>query len=116
MTPFGQKMRDLRKVKGVSQSQMATDLGVSPAYLSALEHGKRGQPSYPLLQKIIHYFGLIWDDAEQLERLASLSRPRVVIDTSGLDARATEAVNLLSRRIGRMDDDTLDALLKVVKS
>lgn len=69
MTPFGEKLRALRTKKGVSQAEMAADLEVSPAYLSALEHGKRGSPSWPLLQKIIHYFGLVWDDAEQLSTL-----------------------------------------------
>lgn len=111
MTPFGEKLRDLRKDKGVSQAQMAAALDVSPAYLSALEHGNRGAPSWALIQKIIQYFGLIWDEAEDLKELAHLSKPKVTIDTSGLDPRATRAVNLLSRRIGRMTDRELDQLL-----
>lgn len=111
MTPFGEKMRDLRKRKGVNQAQMASDLDVSPAYLSALEHGNRGAPSWAFIQKIIQYFGLIWDDAEELTELAHLSKPKVTIDTSGLDPRATKAANLLSRRIGRMTDRELDQLL-----
>ncbi len=45
MTPFGERVRSLRDAKGVTLKQMATDLSISSAYLSALEHGKRGQPS-----------------------------------------------------------------------
>jgi len=111
MTPFGEKMRALRQQKGVKQSDMAAALGVSSAYLSALEHGKRGAPSWAFIQKIIQYFGLIWDDAESLKELAQLSKPKVSIDTAGMDARATRAVNLLSRRIGRMTGRQLDQLL-----
>ena len=37
-----------------------------------------------MVQKIIGYFNVIWDDAEELQRLALNSDPRVVIDTSGL--------------------------------
>jgi transcriptional regulator with XRE-family HTH domain len=111
MTPFGEKLRALRQARGVNQAQMAAALDVSPAYLSALEHGNRGAPSWAFLQKVIQYFGLIWDDAEQLKELAQLSKPKVSIDTSGLDPRATEAVNLLARRIGRFSDRELDQLL-----
>ena len=41
MTPFGQKLRDLRRERNISQKEMAGALGVSAAYLSALEHGHR---------------------------------------------------------------------------
>lgn len=111
MTPFGTKIRALRDEKGVKQADMAAALGVSAAYLSALEHGKKGAPSWAFIQKIIQYFGLIWDDAEDLKELAHLSKPKVTIDTSGLDPRATLAANLLSRRIGRMTDRELDQLM-----
>ena len=111
MTPFGEKIRALRAEKGVKQADMAAALGVSAAYLSALEHGKKGAPSWAFTQKIIQYFGLIWDDAEELKDLAHMSKPKVNIDTSGLDPRATLAANLLSRRIGRMTDRELDQLL-----
>ena len=42
MTPFGERVRDLRAEVGVTLKQMALALEVSPAYLSALEHGHRG--------------------------------------------------------------------------
>lgn len=111
MTPFGKHMRRLRAKKGVNQAEMATALEVSPAYLSALEHGKKGAPSFAFIQKVIQYFGLIWDEAEELKELAFLSKPKVTIDTSGLDPRATKAVNLLSGRIARLTDRELDQLL-----
>ncbi|MFC3053629.1 helix-turn-helix domain-containing protein [Kordiimonas pumila] len=115
MTPFGAKLRDLRAKKGVTQAQMAAELDVSPAYLSALEHGKRGAPSWAFIQKIIQYFELIWDDAEGLKDLAHMSKPKVTIDTSGMDPRATYAANLLALSLGRMDSDALDELLSLVK-
>ena len=99
MTPFGERLRELRRAKGVSQKQMAASLGVSAAYLSALEHGRRGLPSWAMVQKIIGYFNVIWDDAEELQRLALNSDPRVVIDTAGLSASATALANLLAARI-----------------
>ena len=43
MTPFGEKMRALRAERGLQLKDMAAGLGVSSAYLSALEHGRRGR-------------------------------------------------------------------------
>jgi transcriptional regulator with XRE-family HTH domain len=43
MTPFGVKVRLLRKAREVTLKMMAGDLGVSQAYMSALEHGHRGR-------------------------------------------------------------------------
>src|SRR5690606_18261944 len=95
---------------------MATDIGVTPAYLSALEHGRRGQPTWSLLQRIITFFNIIWDDAEELTRLAAISHPRVSIDTSGLSPRATELANLLAHRIAELDEDRLEALLRALET
>ncbi len=110
MTPLGAKMRALRHERGVTLKHMAAALRVSSAYLSALEHGRRGKPTWSLLQRIIAYFNVIWDDAEELQRLAELSEPRVSIDTGGLAPEATELANRLARDIGKLEVDDLVAL------
>lgn len=115
MTPFGEKVRELRKARGISQKLMAKKLAISPAYLSALEHGHRGRPSWALIQQIISFFNIIWDEAEDLENLARISHPKMVVDTSGLSAEATELVNLLNREIRDMDEKRIKKLLKVIK-
>jgi hypothetical protein len=51
------------------------------------------------IYRIIAYFNVIWDEAEELQRLAEVSDPRVVVDTAGLEPEATELANLLSQRI-----------------
>jgi transcriptional regulator with XRE-family HTH domain len=116
MTPFGVKIRELRAARGISLKAMATDLSVSSAYLSALEHGNRGQPSSGLVMQICGYFDLIWDETEDLKRLASLSHPRVVIDTAGLSPKATELANQLAGRIGDLDEQTLDWILAEIRA
>ena len=110
MTPLGAKMREMRDARGVTLKQMAAALNVSSAYLSALEHGKRGKPTWILLQRIIHYFNVIWDEAEELQRLAELSDPKISVDTAGLSPDATELANRLARDIGRLNDEDLAAL------
>ena len=110
MTPLGERIRALRQERGLNQKEMAAAIGVSAAYLSALEHGRRGVPSWTLIQKIIGYFNVIWDEAEELQRLAEMSDPKVTIDTGGLSPEATELANRLARDIGRLSDEDLAAL------
>ncbi len=114
MTPFGEKMRKLRAGRAITLKQMSEAIGVSSAYLSALEHGKRGRPGWHLIQRIITYFNIIWDEAEEVTRLARISHPRITIDTSGLNPLATELANRLADDIGKLEPQTLSELLAVL--
>ena len=107
MTPLGAKLRKLRAERGITLKQMAQGLGVSSAYLSALEHGRRGTPTWDLLQRIIVYLNIIWDEAEEIQRLAEISDPKITIDTAGLSPEATELANRLARDIGKLDKSDL---------
>jgi len=114
VTPFGQRVRDLRSQRGITLAQMAEGLGVTPAYLSALEHGKRGRPTFTLIQGAIHLLGVIWDEADELVRLADLSHPRVTVDTAGLDPEATLFANRLARDIATLESDELQRLAGIL--
>jgi transcriptional regulator with XRE-family HTH domain len=116
MTPFGARIRALRAARGISLKRMAADLELSQAYLSALEHGQRGRPTPALVIQICEYFHLIWDDYEEMHRLARLSHPRAVVDTRGLSPAATELANLLADRVADLDDATLAALTDKIKA
>ena len=102
MTPFGVKIRDWRQRKKLTLYQQANTLGVSAAYLSALETGARGRPSAVLVDQICVWLGLIWDDAEELKRLAALSHPKPMINARGHSAEAVYMVNLLGRNLDRL--------------
>lgn len=114
MTPFGARLREIREARGMTLKSMAAAIGVSPAYLSALEHGRRGRPTWDLLQRILGHLNIIWDEAEELERLADLSHPRIVIDTEGLTPKATELANRLAERIGSLDEGRLDQMIDLL--
>ncbi|MGN6548987.1 MAG: helix-turn-helix domain-containing protein [Pararhizobium sp.] len=115
MTPFGEALRRLRAERGVSQKEMARALGVSPAYLSALEHGQRGRPGWQFTQRVVGYLNIIWDDAEHLERLSQLSDPKVVVDTSSLSSEATLLANHLAEDIRILDEAAIARLAGVLE-
>jgi len=114
VTPFGARLRALRQARGVTLKEMAGALQVSPAYLSALEHGRRGRPSVGLIHQVNEFFGLIWDDAEEMARLARLSHPKVTLDTSGLSPEATELANLLAGRIRRLPPEVIKEMRRLL--
>ena len=116
MTPFGKKMRDWRRIKGLTQQQQAKILGVSKAYISALETGTRGQPSAALVDQICVWMGLIWDDAEELKQLAMVSHPKPYIDVRGQSADAVFLANYLANTIQRLSAEDCRYLAKVIKS
>lgn len=115
MTPFGAKVRALRDAKGIALKQMAADLNVSAAYLSALEHGNRGRPAPGLVMQIAGYLDCIWDEAEELKRLAELSHPRVTIDTAGLSPDRTELANRLAETIRSLPDEVTRRMLEMLR-
>ncbi len=110
MTPFGERLRELRAERNMTQKELAKNIGVSAAYLSALEHGKRGTPRWILVQQIISCLNIIWDEADELQGLALRSSPRVTIDTAGLSPRATEFANLLASGIDVLSDESIEDL------
>ena len=114
MTPFGVKIRDWRQSKNRTLHQQAEALGVSAAYLSALENGTRGRPSVVLVDQICVWLGLIWDDAEELKRLAALSHPKPTINARGHSADSIYMVNLLAQNIDRLSAADCRAVTNVI--
>ena len=114
MTPFGVRIREWRQRKNRTLNQQAEMLGVSAAYLSALENGTRGRPSVVLVDQICAWLGLIWDDAEELKRLAALSHPKPSINARGHSSESIYMVNLLAKNIDRLSVDDCRAITKIV--
>ena len=115
MTPFGEKLRKLRAERQVTLKDMAAAVGVSAAYLSALEHGRRGRPSWYLTQRIIAFFNIIWDEAEELVRLADVSHPRMVGGTAGLLPAATALANKMAEHMRELQPGEIDAIGVIVE-
>ena len=116
MTPFGVRLRQLRAERGIAWKDGADARGVSAAYLSAVEHGGRGRPTHAMVVAICAQLNIIWDEADELMRLARLSHPRVTVDTAGLSPAATELANLLAERIRNLPPDRTERILQIIKS
>jgi hypothetical protein len=59
------------------------------------------------VHQVNEFFGLIWDEAEELARLARQSHPRVVLETGGLSPEATALANRLARDFRRLTPEAI---------
>ena len=116
MTPFGAKLRTLRKKHSITLKAFAATLNVSAAYISALEHGRRGQPGPGLVLEICRHLNLTWDEAEDLKGLARLSLPKVTLDTAGLSPQATEMANRLKWSLSGLSEEQISDILKTISA
>ena len=116
MTPFGKLMRYWRTQKNLTLRDQADFLDVSQAYLSALEHGKRGKPSFALVDQICVFLDLIWDEAEALKSAANHSHPRPSIDASNLSPEAVYLANLMAQNIDRLTPQQCQDLTEMIES
>ena len=116
MTPFGLKLRNLRENKKITTTELAKVLKVSTAYLSMLENGKRGKPPNGMVKLICAYFGLIWDESEDLKNAANISDTNAQINTTSLGINATTLTNVLKNNIKWLKDDELIELSKIILS
>jgi len=64
MTPFGKFSRELRLEHGLKLKDQAEKMGISSAYISALEHGRRGLPSGGYLSKMESLFNMTETEAD----------------------------------------------------
>ena len=83
---FGDRLKELRKEKKITQPELANMLGVTFSTVSAWEVGK-AQPSYEILTKLAQYFnvttdyllGFTQDDMDRIEQL------RIALKNAGVD-------------------------------
>ena len=115
MTPFGSKLKSLRKEKNVSITELAKALKISTAYLSMLENGKRGKPPDGMVELICAYFGIIWDESEELKDLAKISDINVQINTKILGINATALTNVLKNNIKWLTNNQLIELTEMIE-
>ena len=70
---FGEKLRELRKSRGLTQQELAEALYVSRTAISKWESG-RGYPSIDSLKEISGFFSVSIDDLLSGEKLVSLAK------------------------------------------
>ena len=110
MTPFGIKLKHIRKQRHKSLKDLSKALKVSIAYVSMLENGKRGRPADGLIELICSYFNLSWEEADELKFLAKRSDINTKMNSEKLSLNATMLTNVLKNNIKWLTEEQLKKL------
>ncbi|WP_296710637.1 helix-turn-helix transcriptional regulator [Rhodoblastus sp.] len=101
---FGQKIRDLRKAKGLTLDQLATLTGSSKSYIWELENKNPPRPSAEKIVKIAEVLGTTSD---------------YLMDASGAENKESADDLAFFRKYRTLDDskkDTIRQMLDIIKN
>lgn len=106
---FGQRLRDLRKQKNLSQRDLAAQVGIDFTYLSKIEGGRMDPPSEGIIRRIAQVLDA---DENELINLAGKvpKRLKAVLEES---PQAVELLRVLSER--KLPDETYRRMLHLAR-
>lgn len=104
---FGERLRELRKAKNLSQRALADKVDINFTYLSKVESEKLDFAQYPSEELIRKLAKALDADVDELLLLAKKIPPDI-------RERVIERPDAF-RKIASLDDETLDAVLKDIE-
>lgn len=114
LTELGKILRKIRIDNQHLLKDMADILKVSPAYLSAVENGKRKAPT-DWVEKIIGSYKLKDDDAENLRCAYENSQQEIKLSLQMFSAQQKEAAVSFAKVLEGLSDEELKEIMKIVK-
>ena len=115
MTPFGIKLKEIRKKRDKTLKELSKALKVSTAYISMLENGKRGKPADGKDKLICSFLNLSWEESDDLKFSAKHSDINVNINSEDLSSNATMLTNVLKNNIKWLTDEQLEELCVTIQ-
>lgn len=77
MSPFSVVLRKFRRARGLTQNELAIQLGYEPSYISALERSEKGPPRQDFIQRLIRGLNLTEDEQTELSKALSDSKRQI---------------------------------------
>ena len=104
ITKFGEYARDLRIDRGENLKEMAKNLGVSSAFLSAVENGKKQVPK-AWYEKISSIYELALKEKEKLKKEIEESKNMLVLNLENVTQANKEFALVFARSFEELTDD-----------
>ena len=114
LTSFGKFCRKLRIDRNEILKDMAEKLGVTAAYLSAVEVGRRKVPE-KWLGEIQHLYGLTEAASKEMRHAYDQSVTQVTIDLANQSASHREAAMVFARELESINEEDVKLLLEKMK-
>ena len=104
ITKFGEYTRDLRIDRGENLKEMAKNLGVSSAFLSAVENGKKQVPK-TWYEKISSIYELALKEKEKLRNVIEESKNMLVLNLQNVTQANKEFALVFARSFEELTDE-----------
>ncbi len=115
VTTFGKTIRKLRIDAGIVLKDMAETLGVSSAYLSSIELGKKNITT-KIIESICANYSLSDSQKSELEKAADISQPSIKLDLRDNTVDERNAVSAFARKYKSLDSEKHKKLMDLLES
>lgn len=113
-TEFGKFLRHIRLDKFENMKDMATNLGVSTSFLSAVEVGKKNAPS-KWVEEISRIYKLDEIQRKELQNAYDRTKNEVFLSFDNMDEEHQNVSLMFARSIKNIDPNTLEKLKKLLE-
>ncbi len=114
-TELGAFAKGLRIERKENLRQMAEKLGVSSAFLSAVEVGKKTAPK-DWADRIAKLYNLSLSQTNELKNAIDIDNNKVVIEMETMDTTQKEVSMMFARTINTVSQKTLEELREMLKN
>lgn len=111
-TGLGQLLRKIRIDSGEVLMHMANKLKMSPAFLSAIELGKRSVPS-DFVTNLVANYDLSNDEVSQIIHTIEEDKRIIELNLADADDQHIDAALAFTRRVKSMTPEEIEALMKI---
>lgn len=115
LTKVGKLLRQIRLNNDEILRDMAEKLGVSSAFLSAVENGKKKMPK-TMRNKLIKKYKLIGDEVITLDNAIIESNDSVAINISSVSTAKKRLAISFARTFGEMDEEDVKAFAEYLEN
>ena len=114
LTSVGKFLRKLRIDRGEILRDMARKLGVSSAFLSAVENGKKNMPE-AWLSKIEKLYSLTLAQVAELKDAMIDSRETIELNIRNTSSRNRQLAITFARQFDALDEETAQKIFSILK-
>ena len=118
LTPFGRELRKLRIDKKEVLYNMADKLEITPAYLSAIENGRREIPG-SMVDEIAELYSLSEEQVKNLRIACIETQHKIIVnlpESCKEDYFFVETAFLFARNFPLLGDEQLEGIRKILLS
>lgn len=114
-TGIGEFLRNLRMTRNQRLKDMAEILGVSSAFLSAVENGKKSMPD-SWVGKVKAEYIISDEECERMKQIALESQNTILLNMKNASSVNRELAVSFARQFDEMDEETSKKILQMLKN